>query len=177
MRTMHRKTPIPFPKRYEELFTTRYFPLLLRYAMEVRCIDVQFFCAFATAHAAFVTTDVPNGKDPTIAIYCEKMIGNVLDVDTTIFLAHELGHHESWSRGDTSDALEDLMTFRPAVVYDTPAHVERSMREEVYAEEERAWKYGREILNAVIPDFCAFVRFDELTEENLLGYREGLLLT
>lgn len=176
MRTMKRETPLAWPQAYSDVLVTEHFPRLVRHAMEERRIAVRFFVACASPHAAFVTSDCPKGGDPFVVMYCEKSIGNIEDVPATIYLAHELGHHESWLRGDTSDAFEELMTWRPHTVYEAPATLARSMREEILAEEERAWRYGREILIAALPTFTELDEYDRRTKENLAGYRAGLLL-
>lgn len=176
MRTMKRDTPLVWPREYDGVLVTPHFPRLVRYAMHDRRIAVRFYVARASPHAAFVTTDCPKGGDPFVVMYCEHAIGNVDDIPATIYLAHELGHHESWLRGDTSDEFEELMTWRPHTVYEAPASLERSVREQVLEEEVRAWRYGREILTAALPDFSALDEYDRRTKENLAGYRTGLLL-
>lgn len=176
MRTMKRETPLVWPETYQTLLVTTHFPLLVRHAMHERRIAVRFYVASGSPHAVFVTSDCPKGEDPFIAIYCERDIGNIEDVPATIYLAHELGHHESWLRGETSDAFEDLMTTRPRTVYERPETLERSIREEVLAEEQRAWSYGRAILASVLPRFPALTEYDRVTRENVRGYRTGLLL-
>jgi hypothetical protein len=173
---MKRQEAIPWPAAYAAVLVTEHFPHLVRHAMEERRIAVRFFIASASPHAAFVTSECPTGSDPFVVMYCDGSIGNIEDVSATIYLAHELGHHESWLRGDTSDAFEELMTWRPHTVYEAPASLERAIREEVLAEEERAWRYGREILRAALPSFTAYDEYDRRTQENLAGYRAGLLL-
>jgi hypothetical protein len=176
MRTMKREKPLAWPQAYQALLVTEYFPRLVRHAMHDRRIEVRFYVSCTTPHAAFVTTECPKGEDPFVAMYCERSIGNIDDVPATIYLAHELGHHESWLKGDTSDAFEELMTWKPHTVYDAPATLDRSIREEVLAEEERAWRYGREILAAALPQFPALADYDRFAKQNLIGYRAGLLL-
>ncbi|MBX3219335.1 MAG: hypothetical protein KF795_02375 [Labilithrix sp.] len=176
MRTMKRDKPLAWPATYQALLVTEHFPRLVRHAMHERRIAVRFYVAPATPHAVFVTTDCPKGEDPFVAIYCERAAGNVDDVPATIFLAHELGHHESWLRGETSEAFEDLMTSTPRTVYEQPQTLARAMREEIVAEEERAWRYGRTILRAVLPCFPALTDYDRFSRENVAGYRTGLLL-
>ncbi len=176
MRTMKRDRPLAWPAAYQAMLVTEHFPELVRHAMGERRIAVRFYVARAAPHAVFVTTDCPKGDDPFVAIYCAHAAGRVEDVPATIFLAHELGHHESWLRGDTSEAFEDLMTARPRTVYEEPHTLSRAVREEVLAEEQRAWRYGREILAAVLPRFPALTDFDRCSRENLEGYRKGLLL-
>lgn len=176
MRTMKRDTPLPFPREYETLLVTPHFPRLVRHAMVQRRIAVRFYVAAASPHAVFVTSEVPKGEDPFVAVYCEKTAGNVEDVPATIYLAHELGHHESWLRGDTSEELEELMTSRPRSVYERPETLDRAIREEILEEEQRAWRYGRRILEAVLPSFPALDAYDRFTVENVAGYRAGLLL-
>ncbi len=176
MRTMKRDKPLGFPRAYEMLLVTKHFPSLVRHAMFERRIAVRFYVASVSPHAVFVTTDCPKGEDPFIAVYCERSVGNVEDVPATIYLAHELGHHESWLRGDTSEELEDLMTSKPRAVYEKPESLDRALREQVLAEEERAWRYGRRILEAVLPSFPALDAYGRFAEENIAGYRSGLLL-
>ncbi len=176
MRLMKRQTPLVWPQGFDHLLVTEHFPRLVRHAMEERRIAVRFYVACASPHAAFVTTECPKGGDPFVVMYCEQSVGNVDDIPATIYLAHELGHHESWLRGDTSDEFEELMTWRPHTVYEAPATLPRSMREEVMLEEVRAWRYGREILIASLPEFAALDEYDRRTKENLAGYRAGLLL-
>lgn len=176
MRTMKRDRPLPFPPAYETLLVTEHFPRLVRHAMFERRIAVRFYVASVSPHAVFVTSECPKGDDPFIAVYCERSVGNVEDVPATIYLAHELGHHESWLRGDTSEELEDLMTSKPRAVYEKPETLDRSIREEVLVEEERAWRYGRKILESVIPSFPALDAYDRFATENVAGYRSGLLL-
>jgi hypothetical protein len=176
MRTMKRETPLAWPQAYQALLATEYFPRLVQHAMHSRRIAVRFYVACTSPHAAFVTTDCPKGEDPFVAIYCERCVGNIDDLPATIYLAHELGHHESWLRGDTSDEFEELMTWKPHTVYEAPATLDRAIREEVLAEEVRAWRYGREILIRVLPHFPALEDYDRFTKENLSGYRTGLLL-
>jgi hypothetical protein len=176
MRTMKRETGLAWPQAYQALLVTENFPRLVWHAMHERRIDVRFYVAPATSHAAFVTTECPRGGDPFVAVYCERNVGNIDDVPATIYLAHELGHHESWLRGDTSDAFEELMTWKPHTVYEAPATLDRSIREEVLAEEERAWRYGREILGRVLPGFPGLKDYPRYATENLDGYRKGLLL-
>jgi hypothetical protein len=173
---MKRETPLAWPQAYEALLATEYFPRLVHHALQQRRIAVRFYVASASPHAAFVTTDCPKGEDPFVAMYCERSVGNIDDFPATIYLAHELGHHESWLRGDTSDEFEELMTWKPHTVYEAPATLDRAIREEVLAEEVRAWRYGREILLHVIPRFPALEQYDRFTAENLEGYRRGLLL-
>ena len=176
MRTMKRETPLAWPQNYQTQLVTKHFPLLVRHAMHERRIAVRFYVASVSPHAVFVTSDCPKREDPFVAFYCERSIGNIEDVPATIYLAHELGHHESWLRGDTSDAFEDLMTTRPRTVYERPETLDRSIREEVLAEEQRAWSYGRKILASVLPRFPALTEYDRFTRENVDGYRTGLLL-
>jgi hypothetical protein len=176
MRRMKREKPLAWPEAYQTLLVTEWFPQIVRHAMHDRRIDVRFYVAPASSHAAFVTSECPKGSDPFVAVYCERCVGNIDDIPSTIYLSHELGHHESWLRGDTSDAFEELMTWRPHTVYEAPATLPRSIREEVLAEEERAWRYGREILAALLPSFPGLKDYARYTSENLAGYRTGLLL-
>ena len=176
MRTMKRDKPLDFPHAYETLLLTKHFPQLVRHAMAERRIDVRFYVASVSPHAVFVTSECPKGDDPFVAVYCEKRVGHVEDVPGTIYLAHELGHHESWLRGDTSEELEELMTSRPRSVYEHPETLDRAIREEILAEEQRAWRYGRDILATVLPTFPALDAYDRFTTENVEGYRAGLLL-
>jgi len=173
---MKRDKPLDFPREYETLLVTEHFPRLVRHAMLERRIAVRFYVASVSPHAVFVTSECPKGNDPFVAVYCERSVGHVEDVPATIYLAHELGHHESWLRGDTSEELEDLMTSRPRSVYERPETLDRAIREEILAEEERAWRYGRGILEAVLPSFPALDAYDRFTKENVEGYRAGLLL-
>ena len=173
---MKRDRPLPFPPAYETLLVTAHFPQLVRHAMSERRIAVRFYVASVSPHAVFVTSECPKGDDPFVAVYCENQIGNIEDVPATIYLAHELGHHESWLRGDTSEELEDLMTTRPRAVYERPETLDRAIRQEILAEEQRAWRYGRDILEAVLPRFPALAVYDRFTTENVEGYRAGLLL-
>ena len=176
MRMMKRATPLAWPQGFDTILATEHFPRLVRHAMEERRIAVRFYVAGASPHAAFVTTECPKGEDPFVVMYCARFIGNIDDIPATIYLAHELGHHESWLRGDTSDAFEELMTYKPHTVYEAPATLDRSIREEVLAEEMRAWRYGRRVLAATLPTFDALDEFDRLAFQNLAGYRTGLLL-
>src|SRR5262249_27031385 len=100
MRLMKRQVPLQFPRAYESLLVTEHFPRLVRHGMVDRRIEVRFYVASVSPHAVFVTSDCPNGRDPFVVVYCETSVGNVEDVPATIYLAHELGHHESWLRGD-----------------------------------------------------------------------------
>ena len=176
MRTMKRDRPLDFPRAYETLLVTKHFPRLVRHAMGERRIAVRFYVASVSPHAVFVTSECPKGDDPFVAVYCEKSVGNVEDVPATIYLAHELGHHESWLRGDTSEELEELMTSHPRSVYEKPETLGRAIREEILEEEKRAWRYGRDILEAVLPSFPALGAYDRFMTENVEGYRSGLLL-
>jgi hypothetical protein len=176
MRIMKRDKPLPWPESFDAVLKTVNFRRLVQHAMAKRCIAVRFYVASASPHAAFVTSECPRGGDPFVAMYCEDRVDNIDDVPATIYLAHELGHHESWLRGDTSEAFEELMTSMPQTVYAAPETLARSLREEVLAEERRAWRYGRDILAAVIPRFPSLSDYDRLATENVEGYRNGLLL-
>lgn len=173
---MKRDKPLEFPHAYEILLATEHFPRLVRHAMSERWIAVRFYVASVSPHAVFVTSECPKGDDPFIAIYCQRSVANIDDVPATIYLAHELGHHESWLRGDTSDELEELMSSKPRAVYEAPEMLDRSIREEILIEERRAWRYGRDILDAVLPSFPAGDAYDRFATENVEGYRSGLLL-
>jgi len=174
MRSMKRDKPLPWPPAYEMMLVTRHFPELVRHAMFERRIAVRFYVAPVAAHAMFVTTDCLKGADPFVAMYCEARVGNIDDIPATILLAHELGHHESWLRGDTSDDFEHLMASTPRAVYDEPETLPRATKDEIVTEEARAWRYGRHILRFALPDFTAWGDYDRIAAESVEGYRIGL---
>lgn len=72
-----------------------------------------------------------------------------------IWLAHELGHLQSKLRGNAVSP--------------------QAASGETYAEEIRAWYFGRQLLSGY--DFEQWSMFDEMKEAALRGYREGLRLS
>ncbi len=173
-RTMKRTEPITGGPYRDRQFPPL-FHELREHALMVHRIRVEFF-AGSNTYFRFVTEYVPGGHDPLIAIDTPERVCNVdptRDAEHAAALAHELGHHESWLREETSEAFEELMTYKAQALYDDTANIDPALLDEVLAEEERAWGYGREILGAAVPAFDAWEQYDALAREAIDGYAKA----
>lgn len=172
MLTMNRTEPWPIDAHvYDRVLSLPWFARLFRHAMEARRIQVKFQVHHREHIGGwFDTTACETDGDPSIVIYCPDEWGVFDDIEGTITLAHELGHHESWLRCEVSLAIGAIVDFEKMASYP------RINREEYLEEEARAWRYGREILASVAPDFSAFDSFDRTAAKAIGEYRSGLLL-
>lgn len=152
---------------FEDVRRLPLFFALYRHAMRERRIWVATMVD--EGHDFFVPDD---GDDPRVRIRWDEARAVDQELFLTITLAHELGHHESWLRGEYSDELIALLQ-RDEPIYDDPDAIDRSLREQHVEEEARAWRYGREILARVVPDFPAFDEYDRQARVEVDGHRKG----
>lgn len=169
---MHRSEPWEVDERLDaDVLNTTWFRILFVHAMTERFLCVRFNDEKPgrAGDAIFETTPGQfDGNDPSVVVYCREWGVIDDDIAATITLAHELGHHESWLRGDAEDEVY-------AAALDGTDSV--TLRQAIFDEEERAWRYGRELLERLAPAFPAFVQFDSASRTAIEGYRVGLGLT
>lgn len=164
---------------YDDVAKTRWFRRLFQHALQVRRIDVRTPAAEGDEldeeeiSGDFCVRTEENAdaeQDPVTLLHCANGTLSVeTDVMATITLAHELGHHESWLRGDCVDDVCAIMMDDDSNA-DAPEELRRAWLEE----EERARRYGRARLREVIPEFPAFDLFDRAAVDAIDGYRCGL---
>jgi len=151
------------------------FRALFDHALDVRNVDVQLRAGAETA-GLFVTEHCADGHAPHVEVVAPNRQDNLDEVEHTIVLAHELGHHESWLRCETTDDFEELIAHHATKIRERPGDYETAVRLEVIRDEVRAWRHGREILAVAVPTFSAWAAFDEMERVRLHGYLHGLLL-
>lgn len=157
---------------YEDVAKTRWFRRLFQHALQERRIDVRTPAAegdeldegeISGSFCIRTEEDDDPDQDPVILLHCaDGALAIENDLVATITLAHELGHHESWLRGDCVDDVYAIMMDD-----DGNADAPEALRRAWLEEEERAWHYGRALLREVIPDFPAFDLFDPNNDQLL----------
>jgi len=85
-----------------------------------------------------------------------------------ITLAHELGHHESFKQGERPPGYTTLMKDWG----DGTRHPDRQEISLILSEEQRAWNYGRRLLQHM--GFTEWASFNMRQREGMSSYREVL---
>lgn len=116
-------------------------------------------------------------KDDELSIYVrtrrwDEAIDDVFD---SMILAHEMGHHLSHLNGESSDEMNEIMRTTPERIKAEGPRLPRHLREEVVAEEIRAWNHARADLRTV--GFGRWPLFERLASASVAKYIHGLELT
>lgn len=120
----------------------------------------------------FVSKNAVRFGYTTINIRARLGVHAMRDGFHSLLLAHEMGHHESWTNADAPDAYRALMED-PSDFYRRRVKVDVVLAHEIVKEEVRAWAYARTLLGELgITDFD---RFDGVASMTVGTYVRELL--